>query len=779
MMTNTDYNRSTIQIASNRLSTYEKIRSMMSRDNMSSYVFFHVLPSDMASSPFSMPEPDILIWAGENQEPDDFIAVPLDQIPPDCPVIIIDKALTLNGIIEDGDRYVDIIQELTATRLLMSARNAVLWRKERLSARNRISGSGPCQHTEYTLNCIPFPIFILDERLNIVFANKAIRDVLGKDMKELCGRPCFMFMHDAQSPPTGCPGLILLNNREMDSNKALVIREANALGRKFRVYCVPFEEHDGRIKQIIHLAVDITDMKETEARLHMIEARYLDLLENATDLIQTVDGQGKFLFVNRVWRETLGYDLNDLRELTIFDILKEKDWPHSSQLLQDFSKNDKEKFIMTKFVAKTGEEIEVEGFINTKVENGKFLYTRGIFRNITTVNKAKRKAEWLQAQLLQSQKMEAIGRLAGGLAHDFNNMLTVILGYAQLVMMGMEPGDRQYARMREIESAAEKAQALTRQVLAFSRKQMLKPEITDMNLLLGKMENMLQHLLGEDVDINMELDPDLLPVKIDPGQFEQVIVNLCVNARDAMPGGGKISISTKNIYIDKSFVSRHTDGKTGQYVCLTFSDNGCGMDQDTLSHIFEPFFTTKAKGKGTGLGLATIYGIIKQSDGHISVESYPGQGSQFYVYLPVAKENRASATGDSWDPFKELLGGSETILVVEDNPSVRMLVSSIVEGLGYNTLVASNGPEAIALARNFNKPIHLVITDIIMPNMYGTEAARQIKAIHKETKVLYMSGYSDQELLKEANVDLNQEFLEKPFNANILAERIRYLLDKP
>lgn len=764
-----------ILIATNDIVFFEKIKDILSRDGCE-YDLVYASSNNHGFDPTKYKEIDLLIWilGTESQQFPIFI---FEKWPQDRPIIIValDKPFAFTNEIMVSNRFIDFItsnQEFS--RLPLSVKNALLWRYEINKSSEKPDNNIPQKYLEYILNRFPQPVFILDKNLNFVFANESIRKTLGKDLTDLIGKPCYSFMHNTDKPPADCPGRTLLKNPKLP----LVTREQKALSRYFQVCCVPFKVKKGHVEKLIHFATDITELKETETRLHIFEERYLDLLENATDLIQSVDDQGKFIFVNKAWRENLGYDLEDLKHLTIFDIIDSKALKHCQHIFQELSQNGGQRFIETKFITSSGDKIDVEGFVNAKIENGQFLYTRGILRNVTSTKRAMRKADHLQAQLLQAQKMEAIGRLAGGLAHDFNNMLTVILGYSQLVMMGMDPENPQFAKLSEIEAAAKRAQALTRQVLAFSRKQVLNPKVVDMNPLLENMKKMLLRLIGEDISINLDLDPNLSTVKVDPGQMEQVIINLCVNAKDAMPDGGIISISTRNIELDSSFVSEHPGSKSGPHILLKVTDTGCGMDQETLSHIFEPFFTTKAKGKGTGLGLATIYGIVKQSNGYIWVDSVVKKGTSFSIYLPVTEKLADISDHDPPERFEHLSGGYETILVVEDNPSVRNLIKSMLKGLGYNVLSAHDGEMAIQIVNSYKNTIHLLLTDIIMPQMNGTEVANLVNHIHKETKVLFMSGYSDQKLLSDARIDLNHAFIEKPFTTKILAEKIRYLLDK-
>jgi PAS domain S-box-containing protein len=385
----------------------------------------------------------------------------------------------------------------------------------------------------------------------------------------------------------------------------------------------------------------------------------------------------------------------------------------------------------------------------------------------------------LEEQLRQSQKMEAIGRLAGGIAHDFNNLLMIITGYSELLLeRHLDDQNPLHRHVVEINNAGERAAGLTRQLLAFSRKQLLQPEVLDLNAIVTNVDKMLQRLIGEDIDLISVLGRDLGRVKVDPGQMEQVIMNLAVNARDAMPQGGKITIETANVELDDRYIRQHAEVTPGPYVMLALSDTGTGMDKETISHIFEPFFTTKEQSKGTGLGLATVYGIVKQSGGHIWVYSEIGQGTMFKVYFPRVEE--AGAAGQQNEAQPALPPGSETILLVEDEAEVRELILDVLTERGYTVLEARNGDEALLLGERRSGPIHLLLTDVVMPGgMNGRELAERLTALHPEIKVLYMSGYTDEAIVHHGVLDRGTIFLQKPFTPGALERKMRQLLDVP
>ena len=381
-----------------------------------------------------------------------------------------------------------------------------------------------------------------------------------------------------------------------------------------------------------------------------------------------------------------------------------------------------------------------------------------------------------EEKLRQSQKMEAVGQLAGGVAHDFNNLLVVIIGYADLLLRRMAPegNERALRQIEEIRKAGDRAKSLTRQLLAFSRKQVLQPKVIDLNALVRDMDKMLRRLIGEHIDIATVLGADLDNVEADPGQIEQVLLNLAVNARDAMPDRGRLTIETANIELNAEFVRTHRTVEPGSYVMIIVSDTGEGMSPEVQARIFEPFFTTKEQGKGTGLGLSTVYGIIQQSGGSICVQSEPGHGTTFKIYLPRAHELAAAAESGVEETNKP--GGNETVLLVEDEDAVRHMAQEILQSNGYCVLDASNGNEAVRVSAEHKGTIDLMVTDVVMPQLGGRELAEKLFVTRPEMRVLYMSGYTDDAIVHHGVVDGRASFLEKPFTSDALARKIREVL---
>ncbi|MDP3480288.1 MAG: ATP-binding protein, partial [Desulfoprunum sp.] len=373
----------------------------------------------------------------------------------------------------------------------------------------------------------------------------------------------------------------------------------------------------------------------------------------------------------------------------------------------------------------------------------------------------------------QAQKMESIGRLAGGVAHDFNNMLSVILGYSQMVLERTDPASSMYGDLQEIHSAGVRSANITRQLLAFARQQTIAPQVLDLNETVESMLKMLRRLIGE--DINLIWQPVAVwPVKVDPSQIDQILANICVNARDAISGVGKITIETATTTFDAAFCSEHTDFTPGEFVLLGISDNGCGMDKEILDNLFEPFFTTKEVGKGTGLGLATVYGIVKQNNGFINVYSEPGKGTTFRVYLPRHSEQGSASEKQREEVIQR--GRGETVFIVEDEPSILKLTAKMLVGLGYVVVTAGSPMEAVTLAKERRAPIDLLITDVIMPEMNGRDLADALISISPDLKCLFMSGYTASVIATQGVLEEGVHFIQKPFSARGLAAKVREVL---
>jgi two-component system cell cycle sensor histidine kinase/response regulator CckA len=526
-------------------------------------------------------------------------------------------------------------------------------------------------------------------------------------------------------------------------------------------------------------SVEALNRKRAEEALRKSEEKFQKLFNEAPVGYMELNIQGCITQVNRTELAMLGYTAEEMLGQPLWKFVVEEEVSRQTVTAKlSGSMQEPWEAIERTYKRKGGTTLTVliKDTLTRDLE-GKAIGIRSTIQDITELKRIEKEMASLEAQLRQSQKIEAIGRLAGGIAHDFNNLLTVIKGYSQLLLIEIKEGDPLRGSLDEIKKAADRAANLTHQVLAFSRRQILEMRVLDLNSLLRDLDKMFHRLIGEDIELVYLLSDDLGKVKTDPGQIEQVILNLAVNARDAMPSGGKLTIETANVVLDEAYARGHVGVNPGLYVMLSVSDTGYGMSPEVKEHLFEPFFTTKEKGKGTGLGLSTVYGIVKQSEGEIWVYSEPGQGTTFKIYLPrvdeAPKEWKEKAIG------KEFPLGSETILVVEDELQVRGLAVRVLQGQGYMVLEASNGEEALRVVQEHaGENIHLLLTDVVMPHMGGKELADQLKILHPDIKVLYTSGYTDNAIVNHGILEPGTNFLQKPFSPEALAQKVREVLDR-
>jgi len=572
--------------------------------------------------------------------------------------------------------------------------------------------------------------------------------------------------------------LALLKERGLDLPFIIV---SGAITEETAVATMKAGAHDyllkGNLKRLIPAierelreAKSRRERRRAEEALRESEKRLQAILDNSPAIIFLKNTEGRYLYVNPQFakltpltrEQILGktddeiflpaqaaaFRADDLKvlqagvALEFEEVADQQDGPHTS--------------IVSKFPLRNAE--------------GKVYAICAIATDIT-----ERKS--LEAQLRQAQKMEAIGQLAGGIAHDFNNLLTVINGYSELMLLSLPVEHPHCATFEQIRQAGEKASRLIRQLMAFSRQQVLQPKVLDLNAVVANIDTMLQRVIGEDIDLLTILSPGLASVKADPGQIEQVLMNLLVNARDAMPAGGRLTIETADVVLDTDYARTHVAVNPGRYVMLAVSDNGCGMDAETQARIFEPFFTTKELGKGTGLGLSTVYGIVKQSGGNIGVYSEPGRGTTFRIYLPRIEE--AAEAVEPGKAREQLPRGSETILLVEDEAGVRTLAKTILQTQGYTVLDAAQGKDAFLLSGQHEGLIHLMVTDMVMPEMSGREVAERLKPLRPNMKVLFMSGFTDKAMVHHEELDQGMAFLQKPFTPQTLARKVREVLDAP
>jgi PAS domain S-box-containing protein len=535
----------------------------------------------------------------------------------------------------------------------------------------------------------------------------------------------------------------------------------------------PVVNEAGKITNFIAIKQDITERKRAEEAVKQAEEKYRSIFDNAVEGIFQSTIEGSFISVNPAMARILGYDSAEELIANRADIETQHyvDPDRRAELVRMLAERGVVKGYECEVYRKDRSKLwTVENVRAIRDKSGSVLYYEGSIEDI-----AERKT--LEEQLRQSQKLEGIGMLAGGIAHDFNNLLTVITGYSDLTLLQLRDEDPLHRNITEVKKAAERASALTRQLLAFSRKQVLQPRVLDLNAVISELEKLLRRLIGEDIGFRTVLESDLGNVKADPGQIEQILMNLAINARDAMPNGGELTIETANIYLDEDYAKSHLDVSPGPYVMFALSDTGMGIDQQTQARIFEPFFTTKEAGKGTGLGLSTVYGIVKQSGGNIWVYSEVGRGTTFKVYLPRVDEG-APKYERRIEMESDVLG-SETVLVAEDEEMVRKLARRVLEMFGYQVLEAANGGSALLICERHNEPIHLLVTDVIMPEMSGRDLADRLAQLRPGIKVLYMSGYTDDAIVHQGVLDEGANYIQKPFATDALVRKVREVLDGP
>ena len=518
------------------------------------------------------------------------------------------------------------------------------------------------------------------------------------------------------------------------------------------------------------------EKRQVVESLRKSEAKYRRLHESMTDAFVMVDMEGRLLEWNSVYRGMLGYTDEELHRLTFMDLTPDR-WREmeekivAEQLLPCGYSEVYEK----EYFRKDGTllPVELHTFLLREGDGrpvGMWAIVRDISRRKANADERQRLAE----QLRQAQKLEAVGRLAGGVAHDFNNLLSVILGYGEIVLEDLHREHPSHEMVSRIYQAGIRARELTRQLLAFSRKQLLEMHVVDMNSVVSGFDKLLRRVIGEDIELRLTLGDQAIFVKADTSQLEQVLMNLGVNARDAMPDGGTLTIETNIVDLDEHYAEQRPGVAPGTYAMICVSDTGCGMDRDTMARIFEPFFTTKAKDKGTGLGLATSYGIIKQHGGNIWVYSEPGKGATFKIYLPLAAADGTLITAAVVEP--DDVRGSGTILLAEDNEQVRDLANTILRRQGYTVIAAADGRAALAVMENYEGPLHLLLTDVVMPGMSGSDLSSRLTRQFPGLKVLYMSGYTENVISHCGVVNAGVNFIQKPFSGQSLTVKVRQVL---
>jgi len=589
----------------------------------------------------------------------------------------------------------------------------------------------------------------------------------GYTREEVVGKPAAM-LHQPGSV-VRFPEVIeaLQQGRPQWSGETTLVRKSGeTFPALFSIH--PLRDPNGVMTALLSVSIDISEQKKAEERLKESEEMFRTLFDYAPDAFYLIDFEGKFIDGNQAAQNLIGYTPEELvgKNFMEMDLMPPEELEKAATLflrnLQGQPTGPDEYVLKRKDKKLIFAEMRT---IPIKIRGRDVVL--GIARDIT-------ERKELEQQLQQAQRLEVVGRLSGGIAHDFNNLMTTVIGNAELILMSVSESDPVREDVLEIKKAGERAASLTHQLLAFSRRQVLQPKILDLNSVVQEMDRMLRRVIGEDIDLETDLSPDLGHVEVDPGQVEQILMNLAVNARDAMPEGGKLTIETENIELGEEYARSHVAVTPGSYVMLAVSDNGMGMTRDVQAQIFEPFFTTKDLGKGTGLGLATVYGIVKQSGGNIWVYSEPGEGATFKIYLPRV-EKMASGPERS-ETAVETLRSSETILLVEDDEMLRNTAIKILKGQGYHVLAASDGREALDLCQEHDGVIHLLLTDVVMPVMGGLDLSNQAKRLRPNLKMVFMSGYTDNAIVHRGVLDKGVAFLQKPFTPERLARKLREVL---
>ena len=623
-----------------------------------------------------------------------------------------------------------------------------------------------------TFDSMSEAIWILDKDNIVLRSNKAAELYFHRPCAEMVGKHCWEIAHGMLEPISECPTMRVRKSLRHEST------ELQIGGNFFHVAVDPTLDADGKFAGAVHVVTDITERKQTEKEL---ERMRLILLEG-----QRIAHQGSFEYIVATG-ETVWSD----EEFRIYGLEPGSQSPSFTELMEKHFHPDDAARVAKELAAalQAGLVFECEHrivrldgsvrdicniaqpYFDDQCNLIKYI---GVTLEITERKLEEKEKEKLEAQLSQSRKMEAIGQLAGGIAHDFNNMLSIITGYSQMALKCLEPSDPNYAYFKAILDAGHHSADLTRQLLAFASKQIVAPKVLDLNDTIASMLKMLQRLIGENIQLTWKPAANLWKIKMDPSQIDQILANLLVNARDAISDVGKVTIVTANTEVGESFCKAYPDSIQGKYVVLSVSDNGCGMEKKTLEHIFEPFFTTKEFGKGTGLGLATVFGIVKQNNGFINASSEPGKGTTFKIYLPRHVSENAGSDGNA--KVQEILMGTETVLLVEDEESMCRIVKVQLEGLGYTVLSACIPPEAIMLAEEYKGDIHLLLIDVVMPEMSGRDLRDRIISMRPDIKCLFMSGYTIDIIAGNGVLHEGIHFIQKPFSAEVLSAKLRKAL---
>ncbi|MEI6667032.1 MAG: PAS domain S-box protein [Acidobacteriota bacterium] len=617
-------------------------------------------------------------------------------------------------------------------------------------------------------------VTIHDEHFNIVRANAAARAMLGLGPAEAgAAIKCFRQYHGADAPPQACPSCRCLESRQPGVYELFEPH----LNRHLEIRAFPRFDGAERCVGTIHVVRDISQRRDAETVVRDRDERFRSAFMTGLDACCVVRlDDGVIRECNAEFEKLFGFARDEVIGRTSLDLNIYIDSGVRDRAFADLNEVGHVRDLELKGRRKNGDVITCSVSENV-VPIGQVPHVVSVVRDVTEQRRAEEERERLRGQLQQIQKMESVGRLAGGVAHDFNNMLAVILGRADLAIASVEPGSELHADLVDIRDAAQRSANLTRQLLAFARKQTVAPRVLDLNATVEGMLKMLRRLIGEDIDLSWRPAADLPPVMMDPGQIDQVLANLCVNARDAIDGVGRVVIETDQTAIDALYAESRPGLSPGEYVRLIVSDTGCGMTADTIQHVFEPFFTTKAVGAGTGLGLSTVYGIVKQNRGFIDVHSEAGHGTTFTMYLPrhAGQADHLAEADGSGAPN----GRGETVLVVEDEPALLRLNVRNLESLGYRVVSATTPSEALRVAGGQAGTVDVLLTDVVMPEMDGMELARRLNAVFPRMKRIFTSGYTADVIVHRGVLDQHVHFIQKPSSRKALAATLRHALDQP
>ncbi|HYP09278.1 MAG TPA: PAS domain S-box protein [Bryobacteraceae bacterium] len=757
----------------------DRIRVLLVEDNPGDARLLREVVREAEGAHIQLTHVDTLSKALSKLDADQFDVVMLDLSLPDAdgletlvrthaqapsvPIVVLtgldDEKLAIKAVREGAQDY--LVKGQVTGQLLVRAMRYATERKRAVEALQRSE--------EYFRSLIENAldiITVLDMDGSVRYGSPSFERMLGYPHGALTGENLFRLVHPEDRERVH--GLLEVGAQHPGATHSIEFRVLHrkgawrvleAIGKRF--------ERESSVAGFVLNSRDITERKRSEEAVRHANETLRAVIDTSPLAIYTLDLEG----VVRTWNSSAQQMFGYTREEAIgqpLPMIFPEEGPEFRDRLTAVMAGESQEGKEERRRAKDGEGIDVS-YWNAPLRDADGAVT-GLVEMVADNTERKR----LEEQFRQVQKMEAVGRLAGGVAHDFNNLLTVITGYCQMLLERFPEGDQTREDMQQVLKAADRATTLTRQLLAFSRKQIVQPKVIELGALVADMQQMLKRLLGVKIDLALEIDPTAGKVRVDPGQLEQVIVNLVVNARDAMPDGGTLAIRLQNRFLEAESGTREMPIKPGTYVVLEVSDTGTGMTDEVRSHLFEPFFTTKEKGRGTGLGLSTSYGIVKQNHGEIEVRSELGHGSTFSIFLPrIDEPPTPEPVGHSGEMPER---GAETILVAEDEDGVRHIVTQMLREQGYTVLPASGGAEALQIAQNHTGPVQLLLSDVMMPRMSGPELAQRLRGLRPDIRVLFVSGYADSEIVREGELEPNTDFLQKPFTREQLANKVREVL---